>query len=377
VGAVSILILVVGRRLSRRIPVALIVVVLTTAAVPMFSLDTIGVAIVGEIPRGFPSPQVPMGVADAALALAPGAVIIALLAYLEGLSVARAIAVRSGDRIDPDQELIASGAANLAAGFFQAFPVAGGFSRSAVNHAAGARTPLAGIVAAAGVLVTLLVAAPLLSTLPQVVLAAVVLVAVTGLVDVRGAVHAWRVERTDGVALLVTFLATLLIGVEIGIGIGIVVSLVLSLYRVGSPGIEILDEPNATTLRVDGPLLPASGVALRDTVDAVLGQRERERVGMRIFLDLTGVPSADGSGVDALVAIDHACAATGTALWLIGVRDGVLAPLRRAGQMDRFGDRIRPVEHGSPPEEMSVQHDAFTSSNAPRIPSTPSSVQRG
>ena len=343
VGVLAIGLLVLGKRLGRRIPIALLVVGLATAAVPLLGLEAAGVAVVGEVPRGFPGLQVQLPTVDVLIALFPGAVIISLLAYLEGLSIARAIAARTGERIDADQELLASGAANLAAGVSQAFPVAGGFSRTAVNHAAGARTPLAGAVAATGVLLALLLAAPMLSTLPQVVLAAVVLVAVIGLIDVRGAIRAWRVERTDGLALAITFLATLVIGVEIGIGIGILASLVLSQYRVGIPQIDIEDDGDRTIIHMAGPLLPASGLRLLDGVEAALAHHADGGPGAVIVLDLSGVPSADGSGIDALVQIDEACAAAGTDLRLIGLRRGVLAPLRRASQDHRFRDRTDQV----------------------------------
>ncbi len=343
VGAIAIALLLLGKRFGRRIPAPLIVVVLATAAVPLLGLGAVGVSVVGDIPRGLPGFQLTRPTMDVVLALLPGAVIISLLAYLEGLSIARAIAARTGDRIDADQELLATGAANLTAGALQAFPVAGGFSRSAVNHAAGARTPLAGVVAAGGVLLTLVVAAPMLSTLPEVVLAAVVLVAVIGLMDVRGAIRAWRIERTDGLALAITFFATLLIGVEIGIGIGILASLVLSHYRVGVPAIDVQVDGNRVVVHMVGPLLPASGVRLLDTIEAVLAHHAAVGVGTLIVLDLSGVPSADGSGVDVLVRIDEMCSAAGLELRLTGARPGVLAPLHRAEQAQRFRGRIDPA----------------------------------
>jgi len=340
VGVLAIAGLVLGRRLGNRVPVPLLVVVLATAAVPLLGLQDAGVAVLGEVPGGFPLPGVPSASLDQVVALLPGAAIIALLSYLEGISVARAIAVRTRDRIDPDQELIASGAANLTAGLVQAFPVAGGFSRTAVNHEAGARSPLASLVTAAGVLLALLLLAPLFTTLPEVVLAAVVLVAVTKLVDVREAIHAWRVERTDGLALTITFLATLLIGVEIGIGIGIATSLVLSLWRVGIPRIAVDTRDGATVLTVEGDLLPASGVRLLDVVEEELDRRPEPEAGGPLVLDLAGVPSADLSGLQSLAAADAACSAAGVRLHVAGLRDGVLRPFERAHLGRRFEGRV-------------------------------------
>ncbi len=341
VGAAAIAMLVLGRRLGRRVPVALLVVVLATAAVPVLGLDGAGVAVLGEVPAGLPLPSLPMAPLDAVVALLPGAVVIALLSYLEGISVARAIARRTHDRIDPDQELIASGAANLAAGVFQGFPVAGGFSRTAVNHGAGARTPLASIFSAAAVLLALLLLAPLLRTLPEVVLAAVVITAVAKLVDLREAVHAWRVERTDGIALGITFLATLLLGVEIGIGVGIGASLLLSLWRVGVPRLEVERHDAGTLMRVEGDLLPASGVRLLELIEDELDSDAA--TGPRLVLDLSGVPSADLSGVQTLASLDDACRERGVELHLAAVREGVDVPLRRAHLDTRFAARSHQV----------------------------------
>jgi sulfate permease, SulP family len=340
VGLLAIAGLVLGRRLGNRVPTPLLIVVLATAAVPLLGLQDAGVTVLGEVPGGFPLPGLPSASFDQLVALAPGATIIALLSYLEGISVARAVATRTHDRIDPDQELIASGAANLTAGLVQAFPVAGGFSRTAVNHEAGARSPLAGIVTAAGVLLALLLLAPLFTTLPEVVLAAVVLVAVTKLVDVRAAIHAWQVERTDGLALTITFLATLLLGVEVGIGIGIATSLVLSLWRVGILRVTTDTRDGVTVLTVEGALLPASGVRLSEAVEHELGHRPELRAGGPLVLDLTGVPTADLSGLQALAAADAACSGAGVQLHLAGLREGVLRPFERAHLERRFASRV-------------------------------------
>jgi sulfate permease, SulP family len=342
VGVLAIVALVIGRRLGNRVPTPLLVVVLATAAVPLFGLEDAGVAVLGEVPGGFPLPALPSVSLEHVVALLPGAAIIALLSYLEGISVARAVATRTRDRIDPDQELIASGAANLAAGMIQAFPVAGGFSRTAVNHAAGARTPLASMVTAGGVLLALLLLAPLFTTLPEVVLAAVVLVAVAKLIDLREALHAWRVERTDGLALAITFLATLLLGVEVGIGIGIVASLVLSLWRVGVPRVGVSEREGVTVMAVEGELLPASGVRLLDAVETELDRRPGLQAGEPLILDLTGVPGADLSGLQALAAVDAACAGAGVDLHLAGLRDRLVPPFQRAGLDHRFAGRVHP-----------------------------------
>jgi len=330
VGLLAVAVLLLGRRLGPRVPTALLVVILATAAVPVLGLAENGVAVLGEVPGGLPAPSLPSAPLETIRALLPGALIIALLSYLEGISVARAVAARTRDRIDPDQELLASGAANLTAGLFQAFPVAGGFSRTAVNHTAGARTPLASLVTAAGVLLALLVLAPLFTTLPEVVLAAVVLSAVVRLVDVREALHAWRIERTDGLALTVTFLATLLLGVELGIVVGIAVSFVLSLWRLGNPVIEVASASGGAVVRVEGVLLPASATRLLEVVEEHLADGVEPGEGRWLVLDLGGVPSTDLSGVGVLGTIVSRARDAGIEVELSGLRPRVRASLARA-----------------------------------------------
>ncbi|MFP4149562.1 MAG: SulP family inorganic anion transporter [Nitriliruptoraceae bacterium] len=372
VGGIAIALLAWGRRLGPKVPAPLLVVALATVAVPLLDLEARGVAILGEVPGGLPLPALPAAPLDTLLALLPGAVIIALLSYLEGISVARAIAARTRDRIDPDQELLASGAANLSAGLFQAFPVAGGFSRTAVNHTAGARTPLASLVTAGAVLLALLVLAPLFTTLPEVVLAAVVLVAVAKLVDLREGVHAWRIERTDGIAFWVTFLATLLIGVELGIGIGVATSLALSLWRVGVPRITAHPGPPATVIEIEGALLPASSVRLLEAVEDRLASAEH-RNDPFLVLDLAGVPSMDASGVEAIANLELACRAAEVELHLASVRAGAATTLRRAHLDERFANRwhedtptalltltARPATSPAPPEAGDPPHTPAT-----------------
>jgi sulfate permease, SulP family len=231
VGVGSVAALLALRRWAPRVPGPLVVVVLATTVAWLAALDDRGVALLGEVPSGLPIPQVPGVALEQLRPLLFPAVVIALLSYVEGISVAKAIAARTGERIDPTQELVASGGANLAAGLVQAFPVAGGFSRTAVNHQAGARTPLAGLVTAGVVALAALVLTPLFTPMPRAVLAAIVVVAVSGLVDLRAIARAWRIDRAELAVLLVTLTATLVLGVEVGIAVGIGAGLVLRLAR--------------------------------------------------------------------------------------------------------------------------------------------------
>jgi SulP family sulfate permease len=357
VGIGAIAALVAGKRLAPRAPVALAVLVVATFLTWAMSLVDRGVAVLGEVPTGLPTPRMPELDASLLGDLAPVALTIAVIAYAEGVSVAKAIARRTRDKIDANQELVATGASNVASGFFGGFPIAGGFSRTAVNHSAGARTPLASLVTAAMLVVTVLWLTPALHDLPKAVLAAVVIVAVAGLVDVRDAVETFRTRRVDFAALAVTFLSTLLIGVEPGLAIGLVFSLLMFVYRSANPHttelgrVEGTDEyrnvdrwPTSTSercvlLRVDGPLFFANTKALEDRVAALVA----DRPGLtHVVLDASGIGDLDASGAHLLHELDRDLAATGVELHLATVRGPVRDVMARAGIWDEMRERIHP-----------------------------------
>lgn len=192
-----------------------------------------GGEVVGQVPAGLPSFSVPSIDPDQALELLPYAVIISLLGFMEAISVAKAMASRTGQRIDPDQELVGQGLANIIGSFFQSFPVAGSFSRSAVNLQAGARTGISSLVTFGTVWLVLLFFTPLLYHLPKSVLAAVIMVAVAGLINISGFVHAWRAQKYDGIISVLTFMTTLVAAphLDIGLGLGVFFSLAIFLYK--------------------------------------------------------------------------------------------------------------------------------------------------
>lgn len=221
VGAVAVGLLLGLRRVVRAVPPAIIVVSLGIVATLALGLDDRGVRIVGDIPAGLPLPSLPWIPLGDVVALAPLAAVIALVSFAESISIGKSIAGRTRETIDANRELFASGAANIGAGVLGGFPVAGSFSRSFLMYTSGARTAVSGLVAAALVALTLTLLTPLLQPLPRAVLAAIVLVTVIGLVDVREARRVARVDRRDGIVLGVTFVATLSLGIEPGLAIGI------------------------------------------------------------------------------------------------------------------------------------------------------------
>ncbi|HLT19648.1 MAG TPA: sulfate permease, partial [Thermomicrobiales bacterium] len=221
--------------IAARFPAPLVLVAGGTLLVWGLGLDDAGVSIVGDIPRGLPRAAMPEFERDAMLALAPGALTIVFLGYVQSISIARTIAAREKDVIDANQELYALGLANVGGAFFSGFPVTGSFARTAVNYQAGARSQISGLVAAGFIILTLVLLTPVFYYLPNAVLAATIIMAVSGLVNIREARHYFNVRRLDGLTVAVTFVATLIVGVEWGVIVGLVFSLAVFIWRSTQP----------------------------------------------------------------------------------------------------------------------------------------------
>lgn len=205
----------------------LVTVIAAAVTVVALGLEARGVAVVGDVPVGLPVPALPRASANEALALLPTALVIAVVGFLEALSIARTLAARRGEGVHPDGELFALGLANGAAGLAGGYPVTGGLSRSMVNHLAGAVSGRASVVTALLIALSLTLLAPAFGPIPRAALAAVVVVAVAALVDLPGLARLWRHDRRDGFTALGTFVAVLVLGVEAGIGIGVALALLL------------------------------------------------------------------------------------------------------------------------------------------------------
>jgi sulfate permease, SulP family len=346
IGLGGIVLLLIGRRTTPKLPMALVVSGGAILLAVTLDLPARGIAVVGDIPVGLPRPTLPtVAWTDLRALLAPAAVI-AAISYAESISIGKAIAARSRERLHPGRELAASGVANLAAGLAGGFPVAGSFTRTAVVHDARARTQLAGIVAAGIVILTLVVLTPVLEPLPRAVLAAIVIVAVIGLVDVRAARSTFRVDHADGAVLAITFLATLLLGVELGLLTGVAVNLTVhvargmrpALVELGRvPGTRIyrnvdryptVTDPGGVVLRLDGPLDFLS-------VQAVTGKLRRLAVDRPelswLVLDASGITGMDSSGVHALHDVQDHLAESGVVLHLCSLRGPQRDAIERAG----------------------------------------------
>jgi len=285
IGVASLVIILVFQRLLPRIPGVLVAVVLAILAVNVFDLTDAGVKVVGPLPEGFPPftiPTVPLG--DLTLLLA-GALGIALVSLTDTISTASAFAARSGDQIDGDREMIGIGAANIAAGFFQGFPVSTSGSRTAVAIQNGAKSQVTGLVGAGAILLLLVVAPGLLRNLPQPTLAAVVIAASLSLADLAGMRRLWRQRRSDFALATAAFLGVALLGVLPGIALAVVLSILDVFRRAWRPYEAVLGRvegmagyhdtqvnPTAAHLpglgiyRFDGPLFFANANTFRDSV---------------------------------------------------------------------------------------------------------------
>ncbi len=359
VGMTSVLLLIGLRRVLPRVPPAIVVVGLSIAISLALGLDARGVRVVGAIPAGLPAFSLPIvGVADL-LTLLPLAAVLALVSFAESISIGKSIAGRSRETLDANRELLASGAANVAVGVFGGFPVAGSFSRSFLMFTARGRTALAGLVAALIVGLTLTLLTPLLEPLPRAVLAAIVLVTVVGLVDVREARRVARVDRRDGIILLVTFVATLLLGIELGLAIGVGANLVGHVIGGMQPDLVVLGRVPGTheyrnvlrqagrtaedgmILRLDGPLDFLSARTFTTRVRAAVATRPELRW---IVLNCAAMTRLDSTGLHALHELQLQMRAAGIELRLATMR----WPLREVvARADLAGELLEGVTHGS------------------------------
>jgi high affinity sulfate transporter 1 len=353
-GIVAIVLLVGGERLWPGRPIGLAVVALSIAVVSMFGLASLGVPTTGSVPAGLPSldlsPVLLLRDIDDVVPLAAGCL---LLAYIEGVSAARTLAAKHGYTVDPRQEFLGIGAANFAAALGQGYPVAGGLSQSVVNDRAGAHTPFALVVASGTLALCLLFLTGLVAHLPKAVLAAIVLTAVYGLVDIRALVRMWRISRIDFYAAAIALVAVLLLGILQGILLAAVASVSMLLARAASPHVAFLGRVPGTTSYSDCDRHPENeplegAIAFRPeasllyvNADAVLGavsDRLGVSSGVRIVIcDLSASPSIDLAGSGMLHRLNDELTARGIAFRIIGAHGTVRDLLRADGLAERIG----------------------------------------
>lgn len=322
-------------------PVAAVIV--TTLAVWGLGLQDRGVSIVGAVPQSLPPLTLPALSPDLLGALLVPALLISVIGFVESVSVAQTLAAKRRERIDPDQELIALGAANLGAAFTGGLPVTGGFSRSVVNFDAGAETPAAGAFTAMGLAVAAVALTPLIYFLPTATLAATIIVAVLSLVDLSILGRTWRYSRADFAAVAATIALTLGVGVEAGVASGVLISLLLHLYKTSRPHVaevglvpgtqhfrninrhEVLTDPAIVTLRVDESLFFVNARYLEDLIQ----RRVTEGSAIRhVVLMFSAVNAVDFSALESLEAVNERLRDMGVSLHLSEVKGPVMDRLR-------------------------------------------------
>ncbi|MCU0725239.1 MAG: SulP family inorganic anion transporter [Planctomycetes bacterium] len=312
-----------------------------------------GGAVVGRIPPGLPAVRAPKVELGVVLELLPMAVIITILGFMEAISIAKAMAARTGQRLDPNQELIGQGIANMAGAVTMGYPVSGSFSRSAVNYQAGAVTGMSSVFSSLVVMAALLFLTPLLYHLPQSVLAAVIMMAVIGLVNVSGFVHAWKAQRYDGFISIATFATTLYFAPHLdrGILLGVLLSLVFYLIRTMKPDTAILSRTpegayrnaarwnletcrHVAVLRFNNSLFFANVSYLEEATLGLVSSMPELR---HVLIVGNGINELDASGEEMLSTVVSRLRARGIDVSISGLNDKVIDVLKRTHLHEKIG----------------------------------------
>jgi len=351
---ISITIMVALKKWSPSLPNVLIAVVLTTLLSWITGYAEKGGAIVGDIPKGLPAFAMPRFEMDIILELATSAIIISLIGFMEAISIAKAMAARTRQRLDANQELVGQGLSNIVSGLFSGYAVSGSFSRSAVNIGAGARTGFSSIVTGFVVGITLLFLTPLLFHLPQATLASIIIMAVIGLVKIKPIVHAWKAEKHDGIVAVTTFVLTLVMAPHLdqGILVGVVLSMGLFIYRTMRPrfamvarfhdatfrDVKIHPElricQNIIVVRFDMSLYYANAGYFETKVLQVFADYPDAKF---IILDAEGINTLDSTGEMVLTQLRDRLAAAGVKFLVARMKRQFMQSMRKTGAIDIMG----------------------------------------
>ena len=356
VGGVALAVILTLRFVAPAVPGALVLVAGGMLAAWLFDLGAHGVALVGHVPRGLPSPELPPWAvfSDHRAVIGISAFALLLIGFSQTAGDARAFAARHRYRVDVDQEAVAQGMANVGAGVFQGMPVSTSLSASSLNESAGARTPVASLVTGALVLLTLVVLAPLFSQLPKAVLGAVIIDAVVfGMIDVGELRRLYRVTRFDFWVSIAAIVGVLSAGVLAGVVIGVVLSLIWLVYVATRPPMPLLGreagtdvyrdldehpddetDPGVAVVRLDGGLFFATAEALEDRIRALSDGATPLRL---LVLDMEGVNFIDSQGASKITELRRLTESEGVVLRLARVKPQVLAVLRLDGIVDELG----------------------------------------
>lgn len=348
IAAICIYIILRIKRWNAFFPGALTVVVLSTFSVWFFQLDQFGVKIIGTVPEGLPSPGIPELDTTVISSLIPAAIAIAMISFIESVSVAKAFARKNRYSINANQELVGIGLANITSSLFKAFPVAGGFSRTAVNAQAGAKTNLATIITALVVACVLAFLTPLFYYLPKAVLAAIILTAVFTLVDIKEVKHLYKVKQSDLALLLLTFFSTLVIGIEEGVLIGIGLSLLWFVIRTTIPHAAVLGrlpgtqtyrnisrfpeaiiDESVTILRVDAQFYFGNSQFLKELIEKQV-RKNKDKI-KAIVIEAASINQLDSSASSTLCEIQEDLKNNNIQLYFANVKGPVMDVMEKSG----------------------------------------------
>lgn len=343
---------------------------------------TAGGEVVGRIPRGLPSLSLPKIDYHVILHLLPFTVIISLLGFMEAISVAKAMAAKTGQRLDPNRELIGQGLANICGAVTKSYPTSGSFSRSAINLQSGAVSSLSSVFTSLTVIVVLLFLTPLFYHLPQSVFAAIIMMAVVGLININGFIHAWQAQWYDGAISIITFICTLAFAphLERGILIGAALSILVFLYKSMRPKVVDLSLDVDHTLhdavasglqecryidvvRFDGPLFFANASYLEDQIR---NRRRSKKELKHIIISAGGINDIDASGEEALSLTVDRVRSAGIDISLSGVNRSVMKVLKQTHLIVKIGeDHIYPTVEKAISAVHAITHEGGEEKNCP------------
>ena len=352
IGLISMIIIIISRRINKKIPNALMVVILGVLLMKYFGNIFINVSIVKDIPSGLPKFGIPEFDFDLIRNLLPIALTLVMVGYLETISIGKSLEAKQDEyRIRPNQELIALGISNMVGSLFKAYPSASSFSRSAINYESGAKTGMAALISVVMVLITLLFLMPLFYYLPKTVLSAIIIVAVFGLVNFKEAGFLWKANQLDFCLMLSTFIATLFLGIEFGIITGVGLSLIVLIFRTSRPYVvelgkvpnsnfyknkerfeEVVLDEDVLVFRFDAQLFYANASYFRDRLEQMMDNKGSAL--KLIVLDAESINRVDSTGVEMLKERILFCQKKGIIFYLAGVKGPVRDDLFKSGILE-------------------------------------------
>ncbi len=337
-----------------------ITVILTSVIAYQFNLEEQGLALVGDIPRGLPELALPVFVNGTWLDLIIPAMFISIIGYVESISIGRTLGARKRQKINPDQELIGLGSANLGSAFSGGIPVTGGIARSVVNFNAGAETPVAGFLTAIGIALVAMTVSGMLAYLPTATLAATIIVAISNLIDFSILKKTWNYSRSDFTAVLFTIVITLLAGVETGVLTGVITSIFLHLYKTSKPHIaevgqiagtehfrnvkrhQTITHPGILTLRVDESLYFPNASYLEDHILERVSEKDNLK---HIVLMCTAINEIDISAMEILESINHYLGDLDIGFHLSEVKGPVMDSIKKTDFLDHLNGQVFLSQH--------------------------------